>query len=264
VKPTILLLLAVLAANISKAQDSTKYATKAHQYEQEALGIYSTKADTAIERFKQAADLYRQANNKKKAAICLQNAAVVHEMYRKDNYKAMEIGKEAVAMWKQTNDTKSTADAYKFLAAQHVKMNDNLNAIKRSDTAISYYTTIDDNASIALVDMNLVSLFEGQKNVDSSVKYAMKAREAATKVKKDDSTLFHIDNALFRIYTVGGRKDEAKKVFRKLVKQVKKDGVMKADRQAFYYYAWVYHNKLGETEEAAAYKKEYDELKKQQ
>jgi tetratricopeptide (TPR) repeat protein len=264
VKPIISLLLAMFVANHLYAQDSTRFAAKAHGYEQEALQVYSTKPDTAIDRFKQAADLYKIAKNKKAAAICIQNAAYVHEAYRKDNYKAMELGKEAIALWKQTSDTKSTADAYRFLAAQHVKMNDNLNAMKRSDTAINYYTKLGDNGNIATVNMSLVSLYEGQKNVDSAAKYAMKAREAGEKVKNSDSTMFHIDNALFRIYTVGNRKDEAKKMFKKLSKKVKKNSVPKADKLNFYYYAWVYHNKLNEAEEAAAYKKEYDELKKQQ
>ena len=255
-------MLAMFAASIIYAQDSTRLAEKAHKTEQQGMLLYSTRPDSAILHFGEAADLYKSAKNMKAAAVCVQNIAVVHEAYRKDNYKAMEVGKEAVTLWRQTSDTKSTADAYRFLAAQHVKMNDNLNAIKKSDTAVSYYTRLNDNGGISAVYMNMVSLYEGQKNVDSSAKYATRAREPIVKTKNSESGLFHIDSALFRIYTVGNREAEAKKLFKKLSKKVKGD-VSKQDKLGFYYYAWVYHNKLNQAEEAAAYKKEYDELKKQ-
>ena len=82
------------------------------------------------------------------------------------------------------------------------------------------------------------------------------------RTKHADSALFHIDNALFRIYTVGNREAEAKKLFKKLSKKVKGD-ISKQDRLGFYYYSWVYYNKLNQAEEADVYKRQYDELKKQ-
>ena len=261
-KGTGFLMLAMVAASITYAQDSTRLAEKAHKAELQGMLLYSTRPDSAILHFREAADLYKSAKNMKAAAVCIQNIAVVHEAYRKDNYKAMEVGKEAVTLWRQTSDAKSTADAYKFLAAQHVKMNDNLNAIKKSDTAVSYYTRLSDNGGISAVYMNMVSLYEGQKNVDSSAKYATRAREAMARTKHADSALFHIDNALFRIYTVGNREAEAKKLFKKLSKKVKGD-ISKQDRLGFYYYSWVYYNKLNQAEEADVYKRQYDELKKQ-
>jgi hypothetical protein len=257
------LLVAVTLGTSSFAQDNDAYIRKAVTLEKLAAETYRTAADTAITMFRQAADLYKLAKNNKAAAVCLQNAAYVHDEIKKDNYKSMEVQKEAVALWKKTDDMPGTAEAYKYLAQQHAKMNDNLNARTKSDTAISYYTKLKDDKGISLVYLNLVAMYEAQKQADSAAKFALKAREARSKVKNSEAQLFAIDNTLFRIYTIAGKEKEAKGLTKKLSKNVDAAYVTKSEKQNFYYYSWVYYTKLGKETDAAKYKAWYDEMKKQ-
>jgi hypothetical protein len=135
--------------------------------------------------------------------------------------------------------------------------------MRRSDSAVILYTDLKDYKDISLVYLNMASLYEGQRNVDSAAKYAARAKEASSKAKGGDAEMFHIDNTIFRIYVLGNRADDAKKLFKKLNKKVKGKDIDKEDKMGFYYYAWVYYNKLNQPEEGEAWKKQYDELKKQ-
>lgn len=261
-KKTGSLLLMLVASTCMYAQDSTRLISMAKGDDQKALEVYKTQPDTAITYFKRAADLYKVAKNYRAAAISLQNAAYVNEDVRKDNYKAMDMGKEALIMWRKTTDKQNTADAYRFLAAQHGKMNDNMNARLKSDTAIIYYNDLKDNKGISIVYLNLAAMYEIQRNLDSAIKYNVMAREAREKVKNSDNALFNIDNTLLRVYAISDHPSETKKLLKSLSKQAKKSSVSKQDKMNFYYYAWVYYTKIGDTEEATANKTAYDELKK--
>jgi tetratricopeptide (TPR) repeat protein len=262
-KVIFIVLSGIFLGDMALAQDSTTLYNNALKLEKEGAEIYKSSADSAISLFKQAAELYKKAGNKKAAAVSLLNAAYVHEDIRKDNYKAMELARESVSLWKQTADAKRTADAYKYLARQHARMNDNLNAHKRSDTAIQYYTTLKDNKNIALVYLALSNMYETQKQNDSAAKYATVAAATRKKVKgTSDAEMFNFENSIFRVLVLSDRLEDAGTHYKKLNKKVKKGNISKADKLNFYYYAWIYNTKLNNTEEATAVKAIYDELKK--
>lgn len=239
----------------------TDKATLAKELEQKAMEVYQQRADTGIALFRQASDLYKQAGNMKAAAANLQNAAIVHEQVRRDNFKSMEVMKESLLLWRQTKDSAGTANAYKYIMSQHAKMNDNMNAFKKADTAIRYYTALNDAGNISAVYLALANMFESQRLPDSAIKQALKAYDIQKTVKGSDVALYRINSTLFRLYTISGNADAAKDLLKKNEKAIKKLTLTSDDKLNHYYYTWMYYTKTGDTTKAAEYKAKYDALR---
>lgn len=257
------ILLSMLFTNAAFAgvADSAMNAVTAKQWEAKALGGYQQLPDSAIQHFKLAATYYNIAHNYKAAAACLQNAAYVSSDIKKDNYKAAELMRESVNYWKMTNDKAATAEAYKYAITQHAKINDNLNVRRKADTAITYLTELKDNKSISQIYLNMATLYDAQRAVDSVVKYANLAQDHAKKVSANEPSLFNINNTLLRTYVTNDKMNEAKAILKKGKKQVEKSTTSKDDKMGYYYYGWIYYTKTGDAKTAEEWKGKYDALK---
>lgn len=253
---------ALAMSSESTAQaDSSRLAAKAREMESKALETYNKNADTGVAYFRLASENYRAAKNYKAAAASLQNAAYVHEEMRRDNYKSMEIMREAIPLWLLSKDTAGIAAAYKYITTQHAKMNDNNNVRRKADTAISYYTKLKDNKNIAATYLIVTSMYEAQKQTDSAVKFANMAYEVQKKLPNSDAALFGINTTLFRIYVLANNLEAAKSIFKRNSKKLKLKDLAAQDKMAFYYYAWVYYSKMNQEKEATEYKAKYDDLR---
>jgi hypothetical protein len=262
-KNTGYIVLSVIFTNtaLASAPDSAQKAATAKEWEKKAMDSYKATPDSGIHYFKLAAAFYREAGNHKAAAASMQNAAFVSDDYKKDNYKAAELMKESVNYWKMTNDTKATAEAYRYSVTQHAKYNDNVNVRRKADTAITYLSQVKDNKGISQVYLNIASMYDAQRAVDSVVKYGNLAQEYAKKISKNDPSIFSINNTLLRSYINNDKLDEAKAMLKKGQKQVEKDNVSKEDKLLYYYYSWIYYTKAGDAKTAEGWKARYDALK---
>lgn len=262
IKSALICLFAIVATDTSFAQgDSEKMTARAKEIENIAMETYMKTPDSAITNFRKAADLYVHAGNYKAAAASLQNAAFVHDDYRKDNFKAAELMRESLVNWRKTTDTQSIANAYKYAITQHIKFNDGVTIGRKLDTAIIFFSALNDYKSISALYLSIATMYEGQRVPDSAISYATKARDISKKSSEPELTSFKADNMLFRVYAISGRYKEAKPMIKKLQKKLDLKGLSKDDKMAFYYYAWVYYNNNNDAAKTTEYKTLYDNLR---
>lgn len=221
--------------------------------------FYERDADKCIEYMLKAFRLHTSVNNKKKASICLNNIAFAYEEQKKDIAEAMKYTKRAVIAHTELKDTLAMANMYKYQSMLYGKLHDYDKGKKSAVKAIQLYTAKNDNSGLAVSCYDLASVFEEERQYDSSIALLLKAKEIWKQNGNEASRIYGNNIALLRIYAKVNKMEEAEEMVQQNI-ALEAGEIHYSEKLKFYKESKDYYTKNKDKETAKIYKEKYSTL----
>ena len=233
----------------------------------EQLGQYYFKrdADKSIGYLKKAYTFYIKVDNKKRAALCLQNTSFAFEEQKNDIPEAIKCTKLAIQYQIELKDTLSQANMYKYMGFLEGKTHNFPSAKKNESIAIELFTRKKFMRGVAVCYRDLATVYEEEHKPDSCIANIILA-ENIWNGYHDTVRLFDANNILLRVYISSNKLTDAEIAFQKNESMINSDAMQYMPRTYselldYYKICQTYFDKKKDDKMVKKYLAKYNNLK---
>lgn len=222
--------------------------------------FFSRNADSCIAYNQLAFQLFKNAGDEKRAAICLHSIGFAYDEGKHQPNNALQYIEQSVPIHRNLNDTLELANMYKYMGMLKGKLNRFAEAKQDVNLAIQYYAAKEYKPGIAVSHFDMSQVFVAESNTDSAIAYLSLAKQYWL-VNNNAGRIFGLNNYFFETYFKAGMSADATRVLQENEALLAKETIYYTDRLQFYNNSIALYSKVNNINKKQSYTLQYQSLK---